>query len=286
MYYQLIDLSWTMYRSYYTLGHLTIEKNGMTKPTGHIFGALTDVERALRRGYKVILCLDGAPQGKLLNSSYKAGRQKLSYNIMQDRDTIISLALMHPLVRAAHNPSLEADEIMAELSRRYSSKGDKVEILSGDDDLLQTLSDSVRIRRGPTDKDVITVKSYMESEHFIKKYHKVAPKDLPKYRAIVGDKSDNLRGIERIPRELVVYLISRVSLTDPDLLRSQLGTLSFKPSQLKYVQSLYDDAETICTNYRIMNLSKHYTVYSYKPEEKVSPDEYKLTRWSNFLKEG
>lgn len=286
MLYQLIDLSWTMYRSYHSLGHLTSTINGVTKPTGHIYGALADVERALKRGAKVILCLDGRPKGKSLNPQYKAGRAKPEYNILQDRDVAVQAALQHPNVRAAYNENMEADEIIASLARLYESKGHQVEILSGDDDLLQTLTDNISIVRGPEEKDHITLVSYAKDDKFERKYHHTPPHQLPKYRALVGDKSDNLRGIDRIPRDLVVRLVPVIDYKNTQALISSVQNLVVKESHRKYIDQIIEEAQRLCINHEIMNLNKpHPEIMNYKPVEK-DLTEYRLTRWANFLKEG
>lgn len=284
MLYQLIDLSWTMYRSYHSLGHLTVTINGVTRPTGHIYGALTDVERALKRGAKVVICLDGKPSGKSLNPQYKAGRARPDYNILQDKDVVIQAALQHPWVRAAHNENLEADEVIAALARMYESRGDIVEILSGDDDLLQTLTPNISIRRGTEEKDVITLERYLTDEKLEKKYHKTQPRNLPKYRALVGDKSDNLRGIERIPRDLAIRLVQVMDYSSPETIRRSVQGLLVKESHRKYIDMIQQEAERLHINYRIMNLNKPYKVEKYVPKQ-TDITKYKLTRWKKFLEE-
>lgn len=281
-----VDLSWLLYRSYYSFSHLSAEINGFTKPTGHIFGVLSSIESILKRDPKayVYLCEDGRAPGKALNPHYKEGRQSLDYNIKQDTELIESLAVLHPQVFVAYNNEAEADHLMYSLARKFSPKNHTV-IFSGDDDLLQTLGENVTILRSQNKgkDEFITLDDYMDpSSRLYSKYHGVIPQYLPTYRALVGDHSDNLPGIPRIPRDLVLELCSTIHLDDP--VAPQYIPCS-KRSHVKYTQQVCDEWSRLHTNYLIMKLNTvpiHQRTFT---RDVSKLETYKLSKWTTFLRE-
>lgn len=290
----LFDLSWHMYRSYYTFGFMSSSlDSGVVKPTGHIFGVLSSIQEWLTKypDDKVILCEDGRPKGKDIIPSYKEGRAVLDYPIMLDRDLVEQIALLSPNVFVAYNETEEADHVMCTLADKYKSLRDVV-IFSGDNDLLQSLDDTVSIYRGHSkDGDKwITYDSYFQDPNLVKKFHGVEPFKLPVYRAIVGDSSDNLRGYDRFPRDLASCIASNwdYALSIEKNIDSINQTLvDVKKSWSKYLFMMCDDIDVFYNNFKVMRLyqvplSRRYLVSSTDSLSKAA--ELRLSKWLTFVR--
>lgn len=293
MHAYVIDLSWSMYRSYHSFGHFSANVNGMEKPTGHIFGTLSTIEAILKKEPRafIFLCEDGKPVGKELNPNYKAGRQSLSYNIMQDRDLIEKIALLHPQVAIAYNETAEADQVMYSAARVMAGQGHRVTIFSGDDDMLQALTEDIDICRG-TDRQKgevwITKEDFgTPGNYYHDKYNGCPIDHLPKYRALVGDHSDNLRGIDRIPRDLAIRVAKCIGFRDEAEDRTSLAIVQavVSQSQKKYITQIMEEYKRIALNYRIMKLTdcKVYQKSWQFNDGLERMRELKLSKWEKFL---
>ncbi len=89
----------------------------------------------------------------------------------------------------------EADDVLGALSVKAVEMGLDVIILSGDNDLLQLVNKHVQVltsRRGITDTIL-----YDEAK-VIEKYGGLKPKQLPDFKAIRGDTTDNIPGVAGI----------------------------------------------------------------------------------------
>ena len=75
-------------------------------------------------------------------------------------------------------------------------------IFSGDNDLLQALDDSTKIvRKIVGNKFVVEINQ--DDDYYNKTYESLLPSQIPIFRAIIGDKSDNLSPIiYRFPRKV------------------------------------------------------------------------------------
>ena len=89
----------------------------------------------------------------------------------------------------------EADDVIGALSIKAVEQGLKVTILSGDNDLLQLVNPSVKVltsRRG------ITETILYDEAKVIEKYGGLRPDQLPDFKAIRGDATDNIPGVAGI----------------------------------------------------------------------------------------
>src|SRR5690242_5231705 len=89
----------------------------------------------------------------------------------------------------------EADDVLGALSVKAVEQGLNVTILSGDNDLLQLVNPKVKVltsRRGITDTIL-----YDEAK-VIEKYGGLRPSQLPDFKAIRGDTTDNIPGVAGI----------------------------------------------------------------------------------------
>ncbi len=90
----------------------------------------------------------------------------------------------------------EADDILGTLSRIGEEKGFDVTIVSGDRDLLQLATDKVKISIPKTKKGGTEIEQYYAAD--VKEVYGVTPKQFIDVKALQGDASDNIPGVEGV----------------------------------------------------------------------------------------
>jgi DNA polymerase I len=136
--------------------------------------------------------------------AYKATRAKMPDDLRPQIDRI------RQVVRAFHIPILEAegyeaDDVLGTVARRLSAAGQDVLILTGDRDLLQLVDPHIRIR--------LAGKSLAEAVDFDETRFQqdwgFVPGRLVEYKALVGDKSDNIPGVPGVGEKTAAELMQK-----------------------------------------------------------------------------
>ena len=267
----LIDFLWYCYKSYYT--HEIFETTDGVK-TGHLYGMSNLVQRILTLYPEslIIMCEDyGAKERKALNEEYKANRKEniftnlwhQAHNLYSDFDNI----------QFAYNEGYEADDMMFSISR-IKDYNNQFIIISGDNDLLQALDETTIIVRKITYKgfqNVITP----ETDYYKEKFQDLSPGKIPIYRAIIGDKSDNLKPIKsRFPRKIAYYYAKNYPLLD---------TFEFNAKEAQYL-SMINESDIFKNNLAIMKLNPIEVYIQEKDENNTLPEIdrlqlYQFKRW-------
>jgi DNA polymerase-1 len=158
-----------------------------------------------------------------LYPEYKATRAKMPEDLRPQIDRI------REVVRAFRIPVLEAegfeaDDVLGTVARQAATEGTDTLILSGDRDLLQLIDDKVSIRlpgRSLSDSTDYDAARFTEEWGF-------PPLQLIDYKALVGDKSDNIPGVPGVGEKTATGLLQ------------QYGSLD----------SIYENLENIPARYR------------------------------------
>jgi 5'-3' exonuclease len=186
----ILDLSYLLYYGYFR------SDSQVWQDTKFVVELITSI---LSRGHEVYVAVDGKPVRKQINKHYKENRNH-TYNIRENMPPLLAELSMYSRVHIHYNPELEADDIIFTLNKLLPGK--KV-IVSSDNDMLQCLGSDTIIDTGTK---VVDCLSYMEQ--FEEKFHKVPIDRLPLYRAIVGDSSDNIKGvIYRFPHKIAAQFV-------------------------------------------------------------------------------
>lgn len=287
----ILDVSYHLYRCYYSLRNLTVKlSSGIERPTGHIFGILNTLETIYEydKDCLIFLVTDGYPKERrqIMQENhipYKEGRAKLEFNIKQDIGVICQLACLMPNVFLAENEDFEADDVMFSLAKSLDTSN-SVYIYTSDNDLLQTLSSNISIIKawGDNGPIILTEEGYLSSEKYLKEFHSVPPTQLPYYRAMIGDKSDNLKGIPRLPR--VVAEVIAKEITDISQLKDPYNFMHLvKTSHNKWVYALAENYQTILLNYRLMRLEViPFDVFKEDCDLSLL-SKFKLSKYNRFL---
>lgn len=151
--------------------------------------------------------------------------------------------------------SLEADDVISWLCRTVEGK--KI-IISVDNDFAQLVSPEVSFYN-PIKKVLIDSNNF--EEHF-----KLTPKEYVYYKAIVGDTSDNISGIDGFGKVKGIKLAKAFSLNQTDLITPyidkvnenlKLVDLSYgidsNPEETSLYKEQYQDLQTIKPNFAEFN---------------------------------
>ncbi|MBR0094568.1 MAG: DNA polymerase I [Synergistaceae bacterium] len=193
----IIDGHGLAYRGYHALS-----KAGLSAPDGTPTGMLVGVMNML---YKVlddvkpdcvIVVFDagGRTFRHDLLPEYKANRPK------SPDDFRLQLPLLKDLLnfsgyKVIAREGVEADDVIASLAKLARNEGHEAVILTSDKDLFQLIGTGVKMLR-PVDRGVSAAEVY-DVEEFFLEYH-FMPSSMADYLAIVGDSSDNVKGVDGI----------------------------------------------------------------------------------------
>jgi DNA polymerase-1 len=142
--------------------------------------------------------------------TYKADRKETPEDFIADLKNLRELleAMNLPIVTA---PGYEADDVLATLSQRASAEGYQVKIMSGDRDLFQLVDAAKRISVLYLNKNFLQ-RSNSAGPVVIGREEVIAalgitPEQVVDYKALCGDKSDNIPGVLGIGEKTAVKLL-------------------------------------------------------------------------------
>ena len=195
----LIDGSSYIYRAYFAIRHLS---NSKGLATNAIFGFTNMLLKVVREHnpdhLAVIFDSKGPTFRKEIYPAYKANRAAMP------EDLVPQIPLIKELVRAFNMPALEvpgfeADDIIATLARRFEAQGLEITVVTGDKDLMQIVSERVRL--------LDTMKDQVSGLAEVAERFGGPPDKVIEVQALAGDSSDNIPGIPGVGEKTAVKLI-------------------------------------------------------------------------------
>lgn len=187
----LIDGNSIIYRAFFALPLLNNDKGIYTNA---VYGFTTMLMRILQeeKPTHILVAFDA---GKTTfrhktYEDYKGGRQKTPPELSEQ------FPLTKELLTAYNIPFYElelyeADDIIGTLATQAASKGWETKVISGDQDLLQLVSEQITV--DVTRKGISEVDSYTPA--FMKEKMELTPEQIIDLKALMGDSSDNIPGV-------------------------------------------------------------------------------------------
>ncbi len=167
------------------------------------------------------------------NADYKANRKGMPAELAQQMPVIKEL-LTDLGVKIIEIEGYEADDILGTLSKACADSGNECFILTGDRDSFQLVSDSVTVRlAGNKETKVYTPQRIMDE-------YGVSPRQMIEVKALMGDTSDNIKGVKGIGEKTALDLIQRTGSVDG--LYEQLPELKLTPSVRAKLEGGHQDA--------------------------------------------
>ncbi|KAH7572902.1 hypothetical protein JRO89_XS03G0031300 [Xanthoceras sorbifolium] len=140
-----------------------------------------------------------------LYPAYKNNRPPTPDTIVQGLQ-YLKASIKAMSIKVIEVPGVEADDVIGTLAVRSVEAGFKVRVVSPDKDFFQILSPSLRLLRiAPRGFEMVS----FGMEDFAKKYGELEPSQFVDIISLVGDKSDNIPGVEGIGNVRAVQLITK-----------------------------------------------------------------------------
>ena len=216
----LVDGSGYIFRAYYALPSLTRRTDGLV--IGAVAGFSNMLFKLLREQsgqdrpthFAVIFDAKGKTFRSGIYPEYKAHRPPAPEDLVPQ----------FPLVREAtrafgalaiETPGFEADDIIASYAHQAEAKGARVTVISSDKDLMQLVSDNIRM--------VDTMKNKVFGPDEVAEKFGVGPERVIDVQALAGDSVDNVPGVPGIGIKTAALLINEYG--DLDTLLERAGEI-------------------------------------------------------------
>ncbi len=209
----LIDGHALAYRMYFALtgygGAPNRWQNSKGEPTAGTYGFTRELLRLYeqeRPDYLAVAFDTGRTFRDTIYPDYKATRAKMPDDLRPQIERI------RQIVDAFNIPRLEmdgyeADDVLGSAARWAAGQGLGVKIITGDRDLLQLVDSCTIVYLAGDDQNYIT------AEDVFRKLH-VRPEQVVDYKALVGDKSDNIPGVPGIGEKTAEALLAKYGTLD------------------------------------------------------------------------
>ncbi len=205
----LVDGSSYLFRAFYVpqLQRMTNSKGMMT---GAVFGVINMLKSLINEYQPSHMAVVFDAKGKTFRNDlypeYKANRPPMPEELREQ------IAPIHQIVEAMGLPlivieGVEADDVIGTLADQASRAGIETLISTGDKDMAQLVTEHVTLINTMDKNNPIT-----DRERVIEKFG-VKPEQIIDYLALVGDKVDNIPGVEKCgPKTAVKWLTEYESM--------------------------------------------------------------------------
>ncbi len=203
----LIDGHALAYRTYYALtrgsSSAFITRSG--EPTAGVFGFTSVLLRILeqeRPDYIAVAFDTGKTFRDEIFPDYKGTREKMP------EDLQVQIERLRQLVDAFNIPRLEmdnyeADDVLGSIAQQAVKQGLGVKIITGDRDLLQLVNERIIVNL--PGKSLSDARDYLAKD--VLETMGVRPDQIVDFKALVGDKSDNIPGVKGIGEKTAASLL-------------------------------------------------------------------------------
>jgi DNA polymerase-1 len=234
------------------------------QPIGGIKGSIKILQKLVRitKPNEIVICWDG-PNGsqkrKTLDSGYKEGRKPLRLNrsvhnlteneeiqnkVWQQMQVIEYLNQM-PIIQLILD-RVEADDIISYVCNSRHYDGWQKVIVSNDKDFLQLCDDETVVYRPTTDK-IETKKTVIEGLG-------IHPTNMALARAMDGDASDNLPGVNRVGMKTIASKLPFMKEERDVTIDELIEYCENIESKLKVFKTIAESRKLIQHNYDMMQL--------------------------------
>lgn len=185
-------------------------ESGLAVNAIRVFAAMMVKVRSEFANYKILVAFDahGYETYRTKFSFYKANRIKQPDDLNNQREPVrVLLSLMG--ISSVESKNHEADDIIGIFAKKYQ-KNNEIEIITSDKDLLQLVDDHITVhisKQGISKMESYNIKNFQALNDGL------TPEQFIDFKAIVGDSSDNYKGIDGVgPKGAIPLLLKYHSL--------------------------------------------------------------------------
>ena len=208
----LIDGHALAYRMYFALTAGGSSQRWLTstgEPTAGIYGFARELLRILEQekpDYLAVAFDTGKTFRDEIFPDYKATRAKMPEDLRPQIERIRQMVDTFNIPRLEME-GFEADDVLGSAAGWAAKKGLGVKIITGDRDLLQLVNERTIVYLAGDDKNFITAQDVLDKLH-------VRPEQVVDYKALVGDKSDNIPGVAGVGEKTTENLLAKYGTLD------------------------------------------------------------------------
>ena len=201
----LVDGSSYLYRAYHALPPLENSKN---QPTGAIKGVISMIKKIRIDHPESDLAVVFDAKGKTFRhdmyTEYKANRPPMPEDLVSQIEPIHKIIQLMG-IKLIMISGVEADDVIGTLAEQARKKKLDTVISTGDKDMTQLVCKNVSV--------VNTMTGELLDESGVKEKFGVPPEHITDYLALIGDKSDNVPGVDKVgPKTAVKWLDEHTNL--------------------------------------------------------------------------
>lgn len=201
----LIDANGLVYRAFFALPYFTTSDG---RPTNAVYGFTNMLFKILdeeQPGYLAAAFDKAAPTFRHAQyKEYKATRQRMPDDLRPQLVTAKEVleALSIPIFEVE---GFEADDVLGTMARSAAAEGFEVLIVTGDLDVLQLVDERIRV--------MVTSRGISETTVYdldkVKERFGLTPAQLPDFKGLKGDTTDNIPGVPGIGEKTASQLIQQ-----------------------------------------------------------------------------
>lgn len=212
----LIDGNSIIYRAFFAMPPLT---NSNGQHTNAVYGFTNMLLRLIQeqKPSHILVAFDAGKQTFRHEGykDYKGGREKTPPELSEQfpllRELLDGFGIAH-----FESEGFEADDIIGAVSKRAEDEGQQVLVVTGDKDMLQLVSDRVKVAL--TRKGVTEVEPYGYAE--IEERYGLKPEQITDLKGLMGDASDNIPGVPGIGEKTALKLLHQYGTVEEVLAKT------------------------------------------------------------------
>ena len=208
----LIDGHSILNRAFYGVPDLT---NSAGLHTNAIYGFLNILFKILEEespDYLTVAFDVKAPTFRHeIYKEYKGTRKPMPEEL-REQVPVLKEVLTAMGIKIMEKAGLEADDILGTLAKKAEREGMNVSLVSGDRDLLQIATDTIKIRIPKTKGGKTEIEDYYAAD--VETKYKVNPIQFIDLKALMGDTADNIPGVPKVGEKTATELMIQFGSLD------------------------------------------------------------------------
>ncbi|WP_343190201.1 5'-3' exonuclease H3TH domain-containing protein [Buchnera aphidicola (Mollitrichosiphum nigrofasciatum)] len=276
-YFLIIDGHSYLYRVYYALPNI-IDK--FKNFSGAIYGFLKMIQKIYKKykPKKMSIVFD-SPKKNFRNNlfkKYKINRKPMPENLIyqfQKLCKIIKILKITTLII----PKVEADDVIGTIATKKKKKY-RILIHSNDKDFAQLVNNKIKIIQKINCKP-------LGIKEIIKKYG-IHPKKIIELFSLIGDTSDNVKGIKGIGKKTAIKLLNIFNSTKNIYKNIEKTHLFNIRNKKKIIENLKKKKKKLQLNQKLikikLNVKINFTLYSFKISNILNKKIVKIIQYYNF----
>lgn len=204
-----------------------------------------------------------------LYKDYKGTRKPMPEELHQQVPVMKEVLTAMGIV-IVEKPGYEADDILGTLAKTAEKDGISVSLVSGDRDLLQIASDTIKIRIPKTKGGKTEIEDYYAKD--VEERYQVTPHQFIDLKALMGDTADNIPGVPKVGEKTATGLLCQFGSLENLYLHLEEITKKSVRESLEQNRELADLSKVLATiktdspvvlDYEKASLGELYTEEAY-----------------------